>query len=293
MNDFRCFDHPLGKSLDLKLLDKMLAGFDPKRPVITTLLSKAYLEVGKLWLSNIGKIPRTQFILFVIDQETLSFSASLGLKINTIPLTVPSIIDHDFISNIGFGSEGLLITSAKFPIVKYIIEQGFDVIFSDIDALLLRPIPNKDLQNVDFAFQRVIYHPKFVVDQWGFAICTGFLFFKRSSSVIKILADAIRFHKIVYCDQLALNLAVFKNGAIWELPYMLNGMQNDKNIFTTHAGFEISGKIPSLKLRLKALPATTYYRNNIVELQLNNIIIFHPNSPKDGIEKLKTLTAFY
>jgi hypothetical protein len=284
----------LNDMLDFGVLNSLTANYKKNEVTFITLLSREYLGVGKLWLEMIGRIKVNQFIVFMVDEETDNLLQSLKVPFCRIALNKNEFPDKNFTSRIGFDEKGLAITALKFPVIRTLLHSGFNVLYLDIDALLLKPLPKSFFRNTDCAFQRVAYHPQTIVNEWGFALCSGFMWFRSNKKTIQLISEAISFNQQTFCDQIAVNLAVWKSMISWDngMGVKLTYQDSPKEQFLHDAPLTINGLGSKFAIRIRALPATTYWRNDIVPLIFERVILFHPNSPKTDHGKLQIFKKF-
>lgn len=282
--------------IDVKMFTNIIKSYNKSSAVIVTLVSKEYLNVAKLWLIHFNKLKIKQLIVVSTDIET-----SLYLDSLKIPncLIVPNEISGDitkYKSRTGFTSKGLAITTLKFPIVKLILKLGYDALLIDIDAIILKPIPKKYFADIDIAFQRVVYFPETIAKVWSFTACSGFVFFRSSNNAINLVNSAIKIQKKTYDDQIALNVALWKSNVKWlKAQSVSNNLESKERekYFTFNSNKTIYGIGVKTGIRLKALPPAMFWRNDIVPLEISKVILFHPNSEKIEVEKLKKLKPIF
>jgi hypothetical protein len=278
--------------IDEKKLKEIIKHYNHDSAIIITLLSKEYLNLGKLWLSHINKIKTKQLVVIATDIETSVYLDSVKTPNCLVETTVISENKNSYKSRTGFSSKGLAITNLKYPIVKLILKLGYDTLLIDIDAVLLKPIPNKYFADIDIAFQRVVYFPDPIAKVWSFTACSGFVFFRSSKSVINLVDNAIKSQKKTYDDQIALNVSLWNNNIKWLKVESVSDnleLEERKRYFTVNSTKTIYGNGVKTGIRIKALPSNMFWRNEIVSLEISKVILLHPNSEKTEVEKLKKL----
>jgi hypothetical protein len=278
------------KSLEGKLdygeFFKITKSFKNSIPVIVTLVSKEYLSVAKVWLSKLKRTLVEQYIIIAVDEESKTFLDSSNAQSCRVWLGEFNQYENPFLSKTGFTEKGLSITALKFPIVKELLLLNFDVILMDVDALLLTNLPIDFFLTVDVAFQRVFYFPEPIAKVWNFAACSGFVWFKSNSNTIELLNNSIVKQFKVYSDQIALNLALWESNIKWE--YTQNKKDDyhtfieseRKDFFIQNHKNKIHGVSDKNGLKVCALPTDSFWRNDFVPIEISNVIVFHPNSPK-------------
>lgn len=279
--------------LDYEEFFRITKSFKNSIPVVVTLLSKEYLSVGKVWLSMLKRTSVEQYIIIAADEESKTFLDSINEPNCRVCLGKFTQNENPFLSKTGFTEKGLSITALKFPIVKELLQLNFDVLLMDIDALLLTDLPLDFFSTVDIAFQRVFYFPKPIARVWNFAACSGFVWFKSTSNTIQLLNMAIERQEKVYSDQIALNIALWESDIKWEYPqnkkkdYQAVAKSEGKDFFIQNHKNKIHGVSEESGLKVCALPTDSFWRNDFVPLEISNVIVFHPNSPKVEEGKLE------
>lgn len=281
----------LAYALDVDALVNLAHSKKKEGRIIIAFLSEEYKATGSVWLEKINTIGLMNYVLVSTDEIT-----SLALSESKIPhciarvhYTTPS---GNYQSKSGFSAKGVSITALKYPVVLALVQSGLDVLLCDIDALLLgNPFMHIESET-DIAFQRVAYFPRWIVMQWGFAACSGFVYFRSNAAVIGFVKDCILMNKLVISDQFSLNLSLLKSNVQWDFVTEARLEDNDTSglhqEFLRMAGIGIRGKAIRPSLNIMALPHNTFWRHEWVPLQGEKIIVAHPNSPKCDDGKIET-----
>ncbi|MGC4035696.1 MAG: putative nucleotide-diphospho-sugar transferase [Chitinophagaceae bacterium] len=284
--------------LNFDELFKAIKRFKKNENIIITFLSKELLGTGSIWLSRIHRLGIKSYIVFAVDIETSTYLKKLNISNCSIRLKDFSQENTNYRSKTGFTKRGLSIIALKYPIVKLLLELNLNVILSDVDAIIIKPLPYEYFENYDIAFQRVLYLPKPLVQVWGFAACTGFVWFKSSDIIINIVKNCIEIQKEIYSDQVALNLALWEENPVWNAPYTVEfknvkqEFNEIRSFFTNQSFRNIDGLSHVSEIKIMALSPDVFWRNSVVTLDWEKVIIFHPNSPKSDIEKLETFKKY-
>lgn len=282
----------LDGKIDLEAFLKIIQSYDTKEDVIVTLLSKEYLNVGKIWLAMLKRIGIKQYVVIAADIDTGVFLDSINVPNCKIIFAEDFNSNENFRSRTGFTDKGLAVTALKYPTVKLILELGYNVLLMDIDSLLFKKPSQEYFINVDIAFQRVVNFPDPIAEIWGFAACSGFVWFRSNRNTIALIDNAIAVQRKVYSDQIALNVALWESNIEWNQSNnyfkSVSSVEDENRLDSfrnsNDENFDGIGKSPSLKVR--ALPPNTFWRDNIVPLDLSKLILFHPVSPKEEKGKL-------
>lgn len=282
--------------IDTKLFTNIIKSFNKSSAVIVTLLSKEYLKVAKLWLIHFNKLKLKQLIVVSTDIETSLYLDSLNISNYLIVLNKNCGDTTNYKSRTGFTSKGLAITTLKYSIVKLILKLGYNTLLMDIDAILLKPIPNKYFADVDIAFQRVVYFPDPIAKVWSFTACSGFVFFRSNKRVLNFINNTIKIQRKTYDDQIALNVALWNNNIKWHKAESIIDnfeLEERKKHFAINSTKTIYGMGSKTKIRIKALPPNKFWRNDIVPLEISKVILLHPNSEKTELGKLTKINSLF
>jgi hypothetical protein len=187
----------------------------------------------------------------------------------------------------------------KFPVVQFLVKSGYSVVLSDADAVWLHdPMPY--LRGSDIAFQRIDYHPAPIARLWGFAACTGFVFFRHNAKTIAFLDRCTDEHQLFHCDQVAMNVVLLEEEPDWycdHADWIPPGgvVHHDRGslraAFAKLAKSPIIGVLRQSGLQVLALPHDKFWRHRWIDSSLPDMVICHPNSPKNDLEKMKVFEA--
>lgn len=263
-----------------------------------TLVSKEYIQTGLNWVHAMRRLGRNDFLVICGDQFTYETLSGRGIHLVRAHLA-ESEFDRSSISRVGFSAKGLAMIALKFPVARFLVRAAYNVIFSDADAVWLRdPIPY--LQGSDIAFQRIDHHPAPISRLWGFAACSGFVCFAHGAETTAFLDRCVEQHQSFHSDQVALNAALLQSEPCWRCDHadwIPPGDVGHHDRVTRQIAFAkvmrspITGELGRDGLRLLALPHDTFWRHPWITDPAADMVICHPNSPKDDSEKMKILDA--
>ena len=104
------------------------------------------------------------------------------------------------------------------------MEQGYDIIHSDADAVWLKD-PLEYLSNIkqDMIFSQGTFWPKDVHTEWGFVLCCGFFYIKNNASTLAFMNDLYKRVKEDKDDQVSCNRLLMQSNIKWNVsnPYIL------------------------------------------------------------------------
>jgi hypothetical protein len=286
--------HDLSAVVDLTRLSLTAAAANNQGNVVFTLVSKEYIQTGLHWIDAMRRLGLSNFMVIAGDEFTAAKLS--GHDVHCVLARIDETgFDPSFVTHDGFSAKGLSMIALKFPITKFLLEQGYNVIFSDSDAIWLGD-PMAYVSGFDIAFQRVAHHPPALSSLWSFAVCSGFLWFRGTPDVIRFVEQCIAEQRSLRCDQVAMNVALLEQDPQWVCEQdgwsPLGGdRQYDKEQrlaeFARYMRFPIEGAITRSNARLLALPHDKFWRHMWVERSMAGMVICHPNSPKNDAGKIR------
>jgi hypothetical protein len=269
------------------------------RTVCVTFISQAYLRIGMAWLDAVQRLTLENVLVIAGDDPTRAAVAGRGVACVRAELPAGHG-DPAYLSASGFTWTGLALATLQFPIVRFLLAQGFDVVLSHADAIWLQdPLPYcRGL--ADIAFQRACYFPATIAQLWGFAACGGFVYCRAGSGTIDFLDLCVHECRQVQDDQIALNLALLEADTAWSRQepgpgasaWQPSATPADLQAwFAMMARYPLRGRTQRYGLDLLALPHHQFWRHNCVAASRAEMVVCHPNSPKNEQRKLKIFDA--
>jgi hypothetical protein len=290
--------HDLGSVMDLKKLTDVAAEVNTDRELSFAIVSKEYLQTGLNWVNAMHRIGLSNFVILAGDSVTSDLFDRRGIP-NVLTVIDESGFDPTFVSATGFSAKGLAVSAFKFPVARFLAEVGYHVVLSDADAVWLHDAMPY-LRDADVAFQRIAYHPRSISGLWGFAACGGFISFRGGPKTVAYLDRCIEENRSLFCDQIAMNLALLAGQPTWRCEHpdwRLPGDGGPRDMAEREAAFvkfaqsPIEGELQYGGVHLVALPHDKFWRHERVSTPLSDMIVCHPNSPKDDLEKMTILGA--
>jgi len=198
--------------------------------VILLFATGDFADLAINWAQAATAIGVTNFVLVAMDRKlgnVLSrFDAPPGLLL-------PRVAHGDVVIN------KLNVIGERQRFGLRTLECGFNVLFADLDALLLRN-PAPILEDGDIIGERIWGRPISVVRKWGAAICTGFYFVRSSPRTIAIFRDTqerivvkrARQPRWQASDQWAINHAIDDALVRWHTAVPMKGISDFETKFT-------------------------------------------------------------
>ncbi|HBK07850.1 MAG TPA: hypothetical protein DDZ81_18685 [Acetobacteraceae bacterium] len=284
----------LSAVMDINKLADVAAAINRGNQLSFAIISREYLQTGLNWICAMQRLGLKNFIIIAGDRVTCEILDERGVP-NVGAIIDESEFDTSFVSSTGFSAKGLAVSAFKFPVTHFLVKTGYDVVMSDADAVWLRdPVPY--LRDADVAFQRIVYHPPAIASQWGFAACGGFNAFRGGVKTTAFLERCVQENRILFDDQVVLNLALLDEDPHWHCEHpdwTLPSRQNDRSALETAfarcANAPIRGDLKTSGLQLLALPHDKFWRHAFVSTPVRDMVVCHPNSPKDDLEKMQLL----
>lgn len=294
--------HDLGSVIDLGTLMAMGTTHELNGTIAVTFISQEYAQVGFNWIEAMRRIGWRNYLVIAGDAAT--YQALSALSVPCVESRMEIIAnDATYVSPGGFTLKGLAMTAMKFPIVHTLLRLGLNVIFSDADAVWLKnPATVINNLNADCMFQRVVYFPRAIATLWGFAACSGFVFFRSSAGTITLLEECIAEHRGVQDDQVAMNLAFMSADSCWDQDGRCSDSGKKRTNEELIDDFKLVGRRPirgtmtRLGLAVVALPHHQFWRHNWFDAAQSEMLVCHPNTPKSNKAKkecFKNLGMWY
>ena len=285
--------------IDPQTLERQAARVQRDRTVCVTFISQEYLRVGLYWLGAIQRLQLSNVLVIAGDEATSAALTARGVACVRADLGAEPG-DPSYRNASGFTWKGFGLATVKLPVVRFLLAQGYDVVLSDVDALWLQdPLPHcRGL--ADIAFQRACYFPAALVQAWGLTVCSGFVYWRATPRTISFLDSCVNESRQVQDDQIALNLALVEADAVW--PHLELGTdasawhpgatpEDIRASFATMARRPLRGWTRRYGLDLLALPHHQFWRHSLVPATLSEMVVCHPNSPKDELGKIRIFNA--
>jgi hypothetical protein len=164
-----------------------------------------YREIALNWANALGRLGIDNYLIFSIDKECHEFLKSK--RINSCLHTI-----SDLPKKQAAGGMSKKMGRERFYIIKSLLQEGYDVVYSDLDAVWIKnPLDLCANFNDDHMIASVVQHagawPPKVSKEWGFTLCTGWFGFRACVKNIKFLEELGEFFKNgkIVCDQDAYN----------------------------------------------------------------------------------------
>jgi hypothetical protein len=287
---------PLGvnstPAIDAEKLDWHLQRLNHRKYLIATVVSFEYVDIAITWYSWIRRLGISDVVIFAFDRPTADMMREMSIPHVEFRSSLYTADKTAYRNPGGFDLKGMSIIHDRIWICQHLISRGANTILCDVDAILVknpRPYINS---HADLTFQRVVYFPEAAVSNWGFAACGGFVAYKASNSTRNFLSHLIESLQLVSSDQLSINRFLLENSAHWDTNHKQGAPDGDREAaFQTHASKRVIGNLKKLNMRLEALPADVFWRHSFVPLRPSRLVLIHPNSPKNPIEKMKLINT--
>jgi hypothetical protein len=286
--------HDLASVMDLTKLLNIAAAVNTRNELAFAIMSKEYIRTGLNWIYAMNRIGLSNFIILAGDQITADLLDERGVP-NVLAVIDESGFDPVFVSTSGFPAKGGAVSAFKLPGARLLASAGYNVVLSDADAVWLRDAM-PFLRGADVSFQRIGYHPRAISGLWGFAACGGFIAFRGGTRTVAFLDRCIDENRLLLCDQVAINLALLDSQPEWRCEHpdwrvpgdgASHEISDREVAFAKFARYGITGELRRDGVRVLALPHDQFWRHEIVKTPVSDMVVCHPNSPKDDLGKTK------
>ena len=107
----------------------------------------------------------------------------------------------------------------RTKLIKAVVEEGFNVIHSDADAVWLNNPINEYFinQDYDIIFSQGTFWPQDVHKEWGFVLCCGLYYIRSNERTKKLLSKVKNELEIERDDQVSFNKTLLKENVVWDI----------------------------------------------------------------------------
>jgi len=217
-----------------------------------------YREIALNWVKHLEALSIDNYEVLCLDAESDEY-----LKFHGCHSRVLDEFNDDWIS-------GCKHTMRRILIFKKYLEEGYDIIHSDTDALWLKnPIPNLiEANNQDIIMSTVRHSGAFppeVAEAFGFTCCMGWIFFRSNNETVNYLDRFLNTREIKGSDQKNFNEFLLSNNP------SISPLDNGDELIITN----------DLNVSLLGLSKPLVKRGPIKE----ETYVWHPNTRKEAEHK--------
>jgi hypothetical protein len=224
-----------------------------------------YREIALNWVKHLEELSIDNYEVLCLDAESYGY-----LKAHDCHSRMLDEFDDDWIS-------GCKHTMRRTLIFKKLLEEGFDIIHSDTDALWLKnPIPDLIEANYQDIIVSTVRHgyafPPEVREALGFTCCMGWIFFRSNQNTINYLDRFLSTREIKGSDQKNFNQFLLHNNP----NVKSHNLGDDLSIYNT-----VDENYNYKELSLLALSKPLVKRGPIEA----STYVWHPNTKKEAEHK--------
>ena len=175
--------------------------------VVMQVVSKNYVDLERNFIRLMGMnstLTRQHIYLMCLDDASVATFASLGIR--CVPLDTLHLHTH----------KDLWMTRVR--VLRCLVEEGYDVILSDSDALWLGdPLAYIGWSSSSNVIASRGGYPRIIKSDWGVTMCMGFAMFRATGAAMNTFRDVME--RIVVetgDDQIAVNQAALDFGVSWD-----------------------------------------------------------------------------
>ena len=217
-----------------------------------------YREIALNWVKHLEALSIDNYEVLCLDAESDEY-----LKFHGCHSRVLDEFNDDWIS-------GCKHTMRRILIFKKYLEEGYDIIHSDTDALWLKnPIPNLiEANNQDIIMSTVRHSGAFppeVAEAFWFTCCMGWIFFRSNNETVNYLDRFLNTREIKGSDQKNFNEFLLSNNP------SISPLDNGDELIITN----------DLNVSLLGLSKPLVKRGPIKE----ETYVWHPNTRKEAEHK--------
>ena len=224
-----------------------------------------YREIALNWVKHLEALSIDDYEVLCLDTESDQYLKSHGCYSRVL-----DEFNDDWISSCKH-------TMRRTLIFKKYLEEGYDIIHSDTDALWLKnPIPNLiEANNQDIIMSTVRHSGAFppeVREAFGFTCCMGWIFFRSNKKTISYLDRFLNTREIKGSDQKNFNQFLLHNHPTTQ-PHKFGDRLIIDNVADQDYNYN--------KLSLLALNKLLVKRGPIED----DTYVWHPNTRKEAQHK--------
>lgn len=241
------------------------------KPLILVFANYQYLLVLENWLAAVNRISVDNFLIVSLDEQLHHYLEEK--MINSIfrpcELNLRKLWIH------------------RVDVILELMEDGYDVIHSDADAVWLKdPQPFLTVLSHDMFFSQGTVWPQDVYEKWNFVLCCGFFYMRSNQKTLKFIKELAARVRVDKDDQVSCNRMLHEKGITWEESadkYEL--IFRDKPFICSN---DIkNGEVQGLKIAL--LPHAKFQR---IYEKSDEVYIRHLISEKDSSDILEVLDKY-
>ena len=180
--------------------------------LIISYCNYSYREIALNWVKALERLGIENYLIFSIDEECHEFLKRKG--VNSCLHIIADLPEKQ-----SQGGMTRKMGMERFVIIRSLLEDGTDVVYSDLDAVWIHD-PLKKLCNfsdhhlVASTIRHAHSWPPKVAKEWGFTLCTGWFGFKSGPTTLFFLDELMDFFlnsrrprpgELIVCDQDAFN----------------------------------------------------------------------------------------
>jgi len=112
-----------------------------------------------------------------------------------------------------------LIWKIRVIVINSILEEGYDIIHSDVDAVWLKnPIPEyvNKYSELDLIASEGFRFPIKAVNEWGFCLCFGFFLIRSNERTKRLFKAIVRSVSLTDNDQISMNEVLIRRNMTWQ-----------------------------------------------------------------------------
>ena len=278
---FRILKQPKVKLLRLQLdhsfvrfrkeFNSMRIKQSTQSPIIIVFANYGYIDIVLNWIKAIEVLGINNHL--IISMDVRLHRKLIEKSINTILFEVDTNLN--------------LIWEARVKVCRFLVENNYDFIHSDADAIWLNnPIEeyfgsnsNKEL---DLIMSQGTIYPRECFKEWGLVLCCGLFFVRSNEKTIQLLREIEDDTKRTGDDQKSLNMILKGKNLTWTLEtlhqinFQLSGKPYEINISDQMIQSECDG------IKVGLLPFRKFPRLAVYQ---KDPYVVHPLTPKKGLSK--------
>ena len=236
-----------------------------KDTIILTFSDKKYKKIAEKWCNCVKDLGINNYVVAACDMETVTYLSARGFNASLVPK-----------------GNCRNFWNYRMTVIKYLINQGMNIIHSDADAFWYKDPRQEYFQtNADCIVSQGTFLPMHAYHKWRFVMCCGLMYFKCSAQGKMIVSKTFRHMNRSNDDQVSLNTVLINSTWDWKKDNLETFIFRNKKIKTPSKKV-LSGYNKEFKAHIEILPHRLFQR---VKFSQKDAYVCHHIEGKKNIHK--------
>jgi len=194
-------------SNSVKFKKEFSSKVDKGRPVIIAFADYQYVDLALNWLKSTENVGVQNLVTIALDEKLYKTLAERML--------VNVILFSCYNRSSGLG----LVWKIRVIVISSLLDEGYDIIHSDLDAIWLKKLIPEYLNThsgLDLIVSQGTDFPIKALNQWGLVVCFGFFLIRSNERTKKLFKAIVCRTLLTGDDQQSLNETLMQRNMIWD-----------------------------------------------------------------------------